>query len=109
MSEIQQTVGKNIRFSREAAGLTQELLAEKVGVSGSYIGYLERGKKSPSLSLLCKISDVLHIDPAMLFKSSESKKDQELTKLILTLSDKEVGSIKFLNQVAIAYFKSIEE
>ncbi len=102
MSEIQQTVGKNIRFSREVAGLTQELLAEKVGVSGSYIGYLERGKKSPSLNLLCKIADVLHVAPAMLFKTSESKKDQELTKLILILSDKGVGSIEFLNKVATA-------
>lgn len=108
MANIRQTVGENIKLFRHARGITQETLAEMVDVSGSYIGYLERGKRSPSLDLLAKIADVLQVDPAILLTASDESKNKELKKLIGMLSDKGTGSIKFINEVAIAYFKSLE-
>jgi len=89
--------------------MTQERLAEIVDVSGSYIGYLERGKKSPSLELLAKIADVFKVDPAVLLTSPDDATNRELKKLIGVLSDKGPGSIKFMNEVALAYFKSLED
>ncbi len=43
------TIGKNIRKIRVAKKMTQEDLAEKAGLSVTYIGMVERGEKTPSL------------------------------------------------------------
>lgn len=45
-------LGKNIKNFRKRAGLTQEILAEKTGLSTTYIGYLEIGQKRPTLKTL---------------------------------------------------------
>lgn len=48
---------EKIKLLRQAAGLTQKVVAEKIGISqGNYSG-LEQGKFDPSLSTLEKISD----------------------------------------------------
>lgn len=108
MSNIRDIVGKNIRFFRRTRGITQEMLAEKADVSGSYVGYLERGEKSPSLELLAKIAAILQVDPAGLLAIPEDETNQELKKLMTILSGKGPGPVKFMNDVAIAYFKSLE-
>lgn len=48
-------IGARIRQARTLVGLTQEFLAEKVGVNTTYISDIERGAKFPSLSLYIKI------------------------------------------------------
>lgn len=108
MSKIIHIMGKNIRRFRRAKGITQEKLAETVDVSGSYIGYLERGKKSPSLDLLARIANVLQVDPATLLTETDDTKNAELNKLSVILSDKRPEAIKFISEVAIAYFKSLD-
>lgn len=105
MSNIRDIVGKNIRFFRRARGITQEMLAEKADISGSYVGYLERGEKLPSLELLAKIAAILQVEPAVLLANETN---QELKNLMSILAGKGPGPVKFLNAVAIAYFKSLE-
>ena len=41
--------------------LTQESLAEKLGISAAYLGDLERHKGGPSLELFCKTMQTLNI------------------------------------------------
>lgn len=41
--------------------MTQEDLAEKVGVSATYIGFIEQGRYTPSIDLLEKIAKVLKV------------------------------------------------
>jgi len=105
----QQILGQNIRRYRHTKGITQERLAEIVDVSGSYIGYLERGEKNPSLNLLFKIADTLEIEPAILLTPPEGTANSELQKLIRILSDKDAITIKFIYEVAAAYFKSLRK
>jgi transcriptional regulator with XRE-family HTH domain len=110
VATIQEVVGHNIRNFRRAKGFTQERLAEMIDVHGSYVGYLERGKKSPSLNLLGKISEVLQIDPAFFFLAPpDEKSDEELKKLMVFLANKGPAPIKFINEMAIAYFRSLDE
>lgn len=48
---------EKIKSLRQSAGLTQKVIAEKIGISqGNYSG-LEKGKFDPSLTTLEKISD----------------------------------------------------
>ncbi len=50
-------LGKRVRIRRTVLELTQEGLAEKIGVSTSFIGHIERGTRKLSvetLYALCK-------------------------------------------------------
>lgn len=55
-------VSSQIRKFRKADGLTIRALAEKVGVTESYISQLESGKANPSLGVLKKIAAALKIN-----------------------------------------------
>ena len=58
-------IGRRIQQSREQAGLTQEELAEQVGLTPAYIGHLEAPNISKALSLdtLFDIAAVLEVAP----------------------------------------------
>ena len=49
-------IGKRIQKARNAQGLTQEALSEKIGVSTNYLSKVEGGHERPNLELLGKIS-----------------------------------------------------
>ena len=59
--ELAGIVSKNLIRFREENHLTQEEVAELVGISTSFYANLERGKKSMSLLVLRKIADALNI------------------------------------------------
>ncbi len=60
---------RNIKKYRELKGLTQQELADKVGVSMNYIAKIEsiKMKKSFTLEVLGRIADGLNIDIRKLF------------------------------------------
>jgi transcriptional regulator with XRE-family HTH domain len=64
-------VGDNIRRLREKAGLTQEELALKSGLSQGYINQLESGKRRYTQKSLELIADALSIPIVELFKEEE--------------------------------------
>ena len=59
--------GRNISKLRKDVGLTQESLAEKAKISTTYIGYIETGRKKPSLKVINKIASVLKVKVKDLF------------------------------------------
>ena len=60
-------LGKRIRQLRKKSKLTQEQLADKVGVTPKYIQYLESANRIPSLKLLYKIAKELDVKVRDLF------------------------------------------
>jgi len=61
-------VGQKIKELRTKLSLTQEELAFKVGVDRSYMGFVERGEKNPTLATLVKIARALKIPLKELFE-----------------------------------------
>lgn len=61
------TLGRKIQRLRGVRGITQEELAEMVGISRVYMGYIEQGRESPSLKLLMKLSKKLGVKVEDLF------------------------------------------
>ena len=61
-------IGYNIAYYRKHAGLTQEQLAERVGISRQHMGAIEAPNlcRQISLDLLFNIAAVLDIEPAKL-------------------------------------------
>ena len=44
-------VGNNVKLARVAAGLTQQQLADEIGVTRQTIGLIEAGKYNPTIQL----------------------------------------------------------
>lgn len=59
---ILRILGKNIKIERIRNDLSQEQLAEKVGVSTRTISLIENGLQHPKLFLIVKISKILNVD-----------------------------------------------
>ena len=66
-TKILQNLGERIKAKRIEANLTQEMLAEKVGIHPTYVGKLESGKNNSSVMLMYKISRALKISLKDLF------------------------------------------
>lgn len=60
--------GKRLSAIRKQKGMTQEKLADMVDVHRTYIGFIEQGKRNPSVSNIYKIAKALKIDITDLFK-----------------------------------------
>ena len=54
------TLGKEIRQRRERLGWTQQILAEKVGITGAFLSEIETEKKRPSYETLSALATVLN-------------------------------------------------
>ncbi len=52
-------IGNKIKTLRKSLGLTQEQLAEKVGIDDKHLSKIENNKHQPSYATLCKIAEVL--------------------------------------------------
>ena len=61
-------LGQRIKQLRAVLQLTQENLAFKVGVDRSYMGFVERGEKNPTLLTMIKIAKALKIPVKELFE-----------------------------------------
>lgn len=61
--------GLIIRAERIKRGLSQEALADLVGLDRSYVGGVERGERNLSFSNIMKFADGLGMSPSSLFKS----------------------------------------
>ena len=65
-------LGVRVRQQRELKGLTQSQLARKVGVTGSFIGHIERGEKKASVETLVALCNALAVSPSALLQDSLS-------------------------------------
>ena len=57
--ELYIMVGKRVRQLRLQRCLTQEQLAERAGISTSFLGHIERGSRKLSLDSFCRIARAL--------------------------------------------------
>ena len=55
-------IGQRIRNQRKEKGLSQEQLAELIGISLSFLGHIERGTRKASVETLARICKALDVD-----------------------------------------------
>ena len=65
-------LGVRVRQQRELNNMTQGQLARKVGVTGSFIGHIERGEKKASVETVVALCNALEISPSVLLQDSLS-------------------------------------
>jgi transcriptional regulator with XRE-family HTH domain len=66
--DIRRVVGENVRRHREAAGLSQEELAARMGVDQGYVSSLEAGRRNPTILTMWHVAVALEVQPASLFE-----------------------------------------
>lgn len=71
-NDLYEKIARNIKIYRNKAGITQAVLAEKIGVSHEFIRRIEseKGKKTFSVDTLYKISIALNIPIEKLFEDN---------------------------------------
>ena len=97
-------LNKALRLVRVFHDINQSQLAKKLEISRSYLSEIESGKKSPSIELLDKYSDIFDIPPSSLLLFSEKlEKNTFSEKARVTVAGKilkimdwlsETGSVK---------------
>jgi len=60
-AKLPKVLGKKVQRQRKKIGLSQEAVADKVGISRAYMGYIEQGRNIPSLEVLEKVAKVLKV------------------------------------------------
>lgn len=73
-------VGHRIRQRRQAMGLTQSALAQRLGISASYLNLIEHDRRSARGGLVRRLADALSIDPVALSGAAESRVEGALAE-----------------------------
>jgi predicted transcriptional regulator/DNA-binding XRE family transcriptional regulator len=74
-------IGRTVRRIRQEQGLTQQVLASRLGISPSYLNLLEHDQRNVTASLLIKLAEVLSIDLASLSGASERQLEAGLREV----------------------------
>jgi transcriptional regulator with XRE-family HTH domain len=84
------SVGRTIKNLRNAAGLKQKDLADRLDISPNYLSLVENNKREPSVSFLRNLASEIGIPLGLLFLDIEgdiSKASPEEIALIMRIQD----------------------
>jgi transcriptional regulator with XRE-family HTH domain len=66
--DLQRIAGSNIRAIRKQRGVSQEQLADALGVHRTYMGGVERGERNLTLRSLERLAERMGVDPVSLLQ-----------------------------------------
>ena len=75
-------IGQVIRRYRKKKNMTQEEMADRLGVSGPAVNKWERGNSYPDITLLAPIARLLGITPDVLLSFREEMTKEEINSLV---------------------------
>lgn len=104
--DIKKTVGKRVQEFRKQKGLTQEQLAETIGIDTISLSKIETGRNYPTAENISKIAEALEVNVYEFFIFDNIKTNDELKKEI----DQNLAKIIKSNQklhVVSAVLKSL--
>lgn len=112
-------LGKNIKCFRKYRNLTQENLAERVNISGSYMTMIENGTRNVSLDILIRLANELHVsldyliceDYSLVLKnlSAITSLYEHLEKFSQKELDKLYYMLSFLSEICYHTEKSVDK
>lgn len=91
-------IGKRIKELRTLKNIKSGDLSKKVGISPTFLSYLENGTKNPSLDTLQKICSELGITLGEFFSSENAKLPKDLQELMQNVKVLKPHQLKILNE-----------
>lgn len=68
--ELCRLIGQNVRRRRTELQLTQQALADSLGIAQTYLSDIETGKRNPSAAMIANFAEALGMVPADLLKGA---------------------------------------
>lgn len=108
LKDIRSLIANRVRTLRNSKGWTQERLAEKIDVHPTYISRIESAKKLPTLTIICKIADVLGVYAYELLVDERKTKsiDYKRKKLMSIVNESGPADIDIYSTILSALHKS---
>lgn len=94
--DLRKPLGGKIKYYRKLKGLTQEQLAEKIGIETNTLSNIETGKSFMSFKLFQKLPDILDVQPYEFFIYPEYMTSAYKEELIEKIKKIENSNILFL-------------
>ena len=90
------SIGRTLKERRLQLGYTQELAAEKSGISYSYYTKIERGEQLPSIEICVQLARTFHLslDYWLLGTSSDAEISSELIDFAYSLREIDLNSLR---------------
>lgn len=94
------SIGRRIRKIRKARGLSQEQLAEKIGISVTHMSHIETGNTKLSLPVFVDLATVLevHTDD-LLYDANNVGRSQSVEAIVSLLDDCSTVQIKIIEEI----------
>ena len=103
-------IGQRIRKIRKAHGLSQESLAERVGISNTHMSHIETGNTKPSLPVLVALADALDVcTDDFLHKRSTFVRSASIDAIIQILNACTTLQIKIIEDILKATKTSLDQ
>ena len=103
-------IGQRIRKKRKAHNLSQEELAECVGISVTHMSHIETGNTKLSLSVLAEISSVLEVRADdLLFDNVIGERNSSVNSILQLLEGCTTEQIRIIEDVIKALKVSLEK
>lgn len=108
MTKLKEKLGKRIQQIRKSKNLTQEKLAEMIGIDTPNLSNIERGKRFVSAETLEKIIKSLNIMEKDLFDFEHLKSKDDLINSINTiLNESDIKEIEYYYRMINLYRESL--
>ena len=96
-TDLQKELGMNLQKARLARNMTREQLAEKAGISPTFLANLECGNKMMSVVTLTSLADALCVSVDTLIRGDSS--DSHVKNIEILLRDQPSSMVRYIEQL----------
>lgn len=103
-------IGQRIRKIRKARGLSQEKLAEQIGISTTHMSHIETANTKMSLSIFAKIASALEVQSdELLYDSNPKGRNASITRIASILDDCEPLQVRIIEDIVKATRETLKK
>lgn len=102
-------IGQQIRKYRKACGLSQEQLAEQIGISVTHMSHIETGNTKLSLPVFVDIAKALEVQTDDLLLESCPERKTSFNELLKTIENCSAVQIRIITDIAKAAKTALEK
>ena len=104
---VQQVLSKNLLYYRQKRGLSQEQLAEMVGISQSFYAKIESGNRLMAIDVLYKLAQQLDVSVDTLLDINAD--NAQIDNVVSLLHDRSDSDVEAAAQVLRIFLKELDK